>query len=128
MRAFWPAATVITAFALALAAVRYPGARTVLLGLAVWTALGAFVAAGWALGRRREWAGFSDTAAPDPETGRYRKAAPVVHETPHYLAVPQVTPCCDLPVLALPSGEHISSEPGEVTCRPGGDPGGPDVP
>ena len=41
---------------------------------------------------------------------------PVVHQTPDYDAVPDVTPCCSVPVAWLPADETFTSEPRKVTC------------
>jgi hypothetical protein len=124
VRAFWPAVTVAGTFALTLAAVRFPGVRRDLLALAVWMAVGAFVAVGWAWGRSRGWVSFSEYAD-EVAAAAGRQAGPVsarvTHETPAYDAVPPVTPCCSVPLAELPPGDHFSHNLTEVTC------GGADV-
>ena len=48
--------------------------------------------------------------------GEYGTGRVVVHQTPEHDAVPQVTPCCSVPVAELPWDEHFSYNPLEVTC------------
>ena len=51
-----------------------------------------------------------------PEVPPLAPARPVVHQTPDYDAVPDVTPCCSVPVAWLPADETFTSEPQKVTC------------